>query len=84
MSKSLEQLKWGVHDSLGSLEWGAGFPREFRMGVQDSLGNLEWGAGFPREFRMGCRIPYDSRDSIFPKGMSNFLGNFYSGMLNSL
>ena len=70
---------------LGAIEMGgAGFPREFRMGVQDSLGNLEWGAGFSREFRMGCRIPYDSRDSIFPKGMPNFLGNFYSGMPNSL
>jgi len=35
------------------------------MGVQDSLGNSEW----------GCRIPYGSRDSIFPEGMPNFLGN---------
>ena len=37
----------GVQDSLGNLEWSAGFPRKFGMEVQDSLGNLEW----------GCRIP---------------------------
>ena len=48
------------------------------MGVQDSLGNLEW----------RCRIPKGiwmiHRDAVFPKGMPNFLENFYlSGMPNS-
>ena len=39
------------------------------MGVQDSLGNSEW----------GCRIPYDSRDSIFPEGMPNSQGGCDTG-----
>ena len=48
--KNKKKFKMGVQDSLGNLEGGAGFLREFGRGVQDSLGNLEW----------GCRISYDS------------------------
>ena len=45
------------------------------MGVHDSLRSLEWVVQDSLEnSEWGCRIPYDSRDFIFPEGIPNFLG----------
>ena len=56
-----------MQDSLGSLEEGAGFPREFEMAVQ---GNFKW----------GCRIPMIRRGAIFLKGNQILLrGAEFSG-----
>lgn len=54
-----------MHGSLGSLEWGAGSPREFEIGMEGSLGLVGMpyslkAAKFTREskFAWGCRILY--------------------------
>jgi len=45
------------------------------VGVHDSLRSLEWVVQDSLEnSEWGCRIPYDSRDFIFPEGIPNFLG----------
>ena len=56
-----------IQDSLGSLEGGAGFPREFEMAVQDSQGNFKW----------GCRIPMIRRGAVF---LAVYHHNWTSGL----